>query len=179
MTIRLVSYIRGCFFFFPTDQYSQSLQVLQSKANLCLGLRLIQGSLTLFAMGSLLLGHVVVILQLLSHVQLFATPWIAARQASLSFTISQIYCQVIGDNKAKKPHKQMAKRLSEQYQIFIACNLQQNKRDCFLKNPTTLTTALFQNFEPFSHSFIRRNILLVGAQNTKEAQLLNCFRMES
>ena len=32
---------------------------------------------------------VVVVVQLLSHVQLFATPWTAARQAPLSFTISQ------------------------------------------------------------------------------------------
>ena len=31
---------------------------------------------------------VVVVIQLLSHVQLFATPWTAACQASLSFTIS-------------------------------------------------------------------------------------------
>ena len=31
---------------------------------------------------------VVVVVQLLNHVQLFATPWTAARQASLSFTIS-------------------------------------------------------------------------------------------
>ena len=30
-----------------------------------------------------------VVVQLLSHVQLFATPWTAARQASLSFTVSQ------------------------------------------------------------------------------------------
>ena len=29
--------------------------------------------------------------QLLSHVQLFATPWIAARQASLSLTVSQSF----------------------------------------------------------------------------------------
>ena len=32
---------------------------------------------------------VVVVVQLLSHVQLFATPWTAARQVSLSFTISR------------------------------------------------------------------------------------------
>ena len=32
---------------------------------------------------------VVVVLQLLSYVQLFVTPWTAAHQASLSFTISQ------------------------------------------------------------------------------------------
>ena len=31
----------------------------------------------------------VVVVQSLSHVRLFATPWTAARQASLSFTISQ------------------------------------------------------------------------------------------
>ena len=33
----------------------------------------------------------VVVIQLLSHVQLFATPWTAARQASLSFTVSQSF----------------------------------------------------------------------------------------
>ena len=33
-------------------------------------------------------SEVVVVFQLLSHVRLFATPWTAARQASLSFTIS-------------------------------------------------------------------------------------------
>ena len=32
---------------------------------------------------------VIIVVQSLSHVQLFATPWIAAHQASLSFTISQ------------------------------------------------------------------------------------------
>ena len=34
-------------------------------------------------------SHTAPILLLLSHVRLFATPWTAARQASLSFTISQ------------------------------------------------------------------------------------------
>ena len=33
--------------------------------------------------------YFVVVVQLLSHVQLFGTPWTAACQASLSFTISQ------------------------------------------------------------------------------------------
>ena len=33
--------------------------------------------------------NIVVVVQSLSHVQLFATPWTAARQASPSFTISQ------------------------------------------------------------------------------------------
>ena len=33
--------------------------------------------------------HIVVVVQLLSCVQLFVTPWTAAHQASLSFTISQ------------------------------------------------------------------------------------------
>ena len=31
----------------------------------------------------------VVVIQSLSHVRLFVTPWAAARQASLSFTVSQ------------------------------------------------------------------------------------------
>ena len=33
--------------------------------------------------------YIIVVVQSLSHVQLFATPWTAARQVSLSFTISQ------------------------------------------------------------------------------------------
>ena len=37
----------------------------------------------------LALQHPVLFVQLLSHVQLFATPWTVARQTSLSFTISQ------------------------------------------------------------------------------------------
>ena len=40
-------------------------------------------SLTLFTFA-------VIVVQPLSHVQLFATPWTAARQASLSFTISRV-----------------------------------------------------------------------------------------
>ena len=37
----------------------------------------------------------VVVVQLLSHVQLFATPWMAAHQASLSFTISWSLLQIM------------------------------------------------------------------------------------
>ena len=37
----------------------------------------------------------VVVVQLLSHVQLFVTPWTAARQAFLSFTISQSLLQLM------------------------------------------------------------------------------------
>ena len=39
--------------------------------------------------GCLLFSCLSVFVQSLSHVQLFATPWTAARQASVSFTISQ------------------------------------------------------------------------------------------
>ena len=39
--------------------------------------------------SNLLTGLVIVVVQSLSRVQLFLTPWTAARQASLSFTISQ------------------------------------------------------------------------------------------
>ena len=92
MTIRLVLYIRSCFFFPRRSIFLVTLGITEQSQSLCLGLRLIQGSVTLFAMGSLLLGHVVVVIQSLSRVQLFATPWTAPRQASLSFTISQSYC---------------------------------------------------------------------------------------
>ena len=38
---------------------------------------------------SLFAGDIVVVVQSLSHVQLFVIPWTAAHQASMSFTISQ------------------------------------------------------------------------------------------
>jgi len=39
--------------------------------------------------------YVIVVVQSISHVQLFATPWSAAHQASLSFTISQSLLKLI------------------------------------------------------------------------------------
>ena len=40
------------------------------------------------SMGKFHIVYVVVVVHLLSHVQLFATSWAAAHQASLSFTVS-------------------------------------------------------------------------------------------
>ena len=48
-----------------------------------------EGKIYLFRYPMHPTSHTAPILLLLSHVQLFATPWTAARQASLSFTISQ------------------------------------------------------------------------------------------
>ena len=50
-----------------------------------------------YMVGSYLLSilYIVVVLQLLSCVRLFATPWTVARQASLSFTISQSLLKLI------------------------------------------------------------------------------------
>ena len=48
----------------------------------------------IFGFVSCLRRHVVIV-QLLNHVQLFATPWTAARQASLSFTISGSYLKLM------------------------------------------------------------------------------------
>ena len=52
---------------------------------------------SVFALRSALSStHIVVIrVQLLSCVRLFATPWTAARQASLSFTISQSWLKLM------------------------------------------------------------------------------------
>ena len=45
--------------------------------------------LWLYSSQVFILSYAVVVVQLLSHFRLFATPWAAAHQASLSFTISQ------------------------------------------------------------------------------------------
>ena len=46
----------------------------------------------------------IVVVQLLSHVQLFATPWTAARQASLSFTISQSLLKLMSIESVMQSH---------------------------------------------------------------------------
>ena len=45
--------------------------------------------------------NTVVVVQLLSRIQLFATPWTAARQASLSFTISQFVLKLMSIESMK------------------------------------------------------------------------------
>lgn len=57
MNIRLVFDIRGCFFLFLRSLFLIILGIKEQSRSLCLGPRLIQGDLTLFGMGSLLLGH--------------------------------------------------------------------------------------------------------------------------
>ena len=45
--------------------------------------------------GNVVLDFLLVVVQSLSHVRLLATPWTAARQASLFFTISQILLKLM------------------------------------------------------------------------------------
>ena len=54
----------------------------------------------------------VVVLQSLSHVQLFATPWTTACQASLSFTISQSFLELMSIStwSEQKKNKHIAKK---------------------------------------------------------------------
>ena len=51
-----------------------------------------------------LVGAFVVVVQLLHHVWPFATPWAAARQASLSFTISQSFLKHISIESVMLPN---------------------------------------------------------------------------
>ena len=71
--------------------------------------------------------HVVVVVQLLNRVQLFATPWTAAHQASLSFTSSQ--CLL----------KFMAIELMILFNHFILCH------------PLLLLSSIFPNNRVFSN----------------------------
>ena len=48
--------------------------------------------------------YVIVVVQSISHVQLFATPWTAAHQASLSFTISQSLLKLISVESVMPPN---------------------------------------------------------------------------
>ena len=55
----------------------------------CLGNSMDRGTWQVTAHGVTRVGHnLAIVVLLLAHFQLFATPWTAARQASLSFTIS-------------------------------------------------------------------------------------------
>ena len=67
----------------------------------------------------------VVVIQLLSHVQLFATPWTAARQAPLSITnyqFAQIHVHCVGDaiqsSYPLSPPSPLALNLSQHQGLF-------------------------------------------------------------
>ena len=68
------------------------LESLIKSVNILIGmLFVVKGSLLFNEIISFLAKeyYIFFVVQLLSHVQLFAIPWTAARQASLSFTLSQ------------------------------------------------------------------------------------------
>ena len=50
-----------------------------------------------------MLKYIVSVVQLLSHVQLFATPWTTALQVSLSFTISQTFLKLMSTESVIHP----------------------------------------------------------------------------
>ena len=62
-----------------------------------------------------------VVIQLLSHIRLFETPWTAAYQASLSFTISLSLLKVMSIESAIQP----SHRLS--HPSLLALNLSQHQ----------------------------------------------------
>ena len=69
-----------------------------------------------------------VIVQLLSHVQLFATPWTAACQASLSFTISQSLLKlmsIVGD-AIQPSHPLSSLSMTQQLHLWIYIQKIQN-----------------------------------------------------
>ena len=59
-----------------------------------------------------------IIVQLLSCVCLFVTPWTAARQASLSFTISQSLLKLMSIDDAIQPSHPPAFNLSQHQALF-------------------------------------------------------------
>ena len=58
--------------------------------------------------------------QSLSHVQLFATPWTAACQASLSITISQSTCKFMSVESVMSTNHLMVVPFSSHLQYFLA-----------------------------------------------------------
>ena len=75
------------------------------------------------------IGFDKVVVQLLSHVQLFATPWTAARQASLSFTVSQSLLKL------------------------MSVELVMPSNHLILYHPLLLLPTLFPNIRVFSNEF--------------------------
>ena len=70
---------------------NQTVYLIISEMTLCVYIIIIfknSKSGTLLFFSYFYTDSVNFVVQLLSHVQLFVTPWIAARQASLSFTVS-------------------------------------------------------------------------------------------
>ena len=56
------------------------------------------------------IGDILIVVQSQSHVQLFATPWTATCQASLSFTISQSLLKLMSIESVQKWYWELEKR---------------------------------------------------------------------
>ena len=74
----------GCFFYSSSINVTIVLKKVTRASNLY-GVRL--GFRTVYNIKFSTDSFIIVVVQSLTHVRLFATPWIAARQAALSFTI--------------------------------------------------------------------------------------------
>ena len=62
-----------------------------------------------------MLKYIVSVVQLLSHVQLFATPWTTALQVSLSFTMSQTFLKLMSIESVIHP------TISSSAALFSSC----------------------------------------------------------
>ena len=79
--------------------------------------------------------HFFVVVQLLSHVRLFATPWTAACQASLSFTISWSLLR------------------------FMSIELVMPSNHLLLCHPVLLLPSIFLSFRVFSNGLALRHVV--------------------
>ena len=96
------------------------------------------------------MGKQIVVVQLLSHVQLFATPWTATRQASLSFTISWSLFKLISIGS-----------------VMLSNNL-------ILCHPLLLLPSIFPSIRVFSNE----SVLSIGASASASVLPMNiqgCF----
>ena len=76
------------------------------------------------------IGFDKVVIQLLSRVQLFATPWTAARQASLSFTVSRSLLKLMCVESVKMKVAQLCPTLCDPMDYVVHGILQARIMEC-------------------------------------------------
>ena len=93
--------------------------------------------------------YVIIVVQSISHVQLFATPWSAAHQASLSFTISQSLLKLMSIESVMPPnHLILCRPLLLPPSIFPRIRVFSNKSSHHIRWPKYWSFSF--NVSPFS-----------------------------
>ena len=115
-----------------------------------------------------LLEPLVNVVQSLSHIRLFATPWTAAHQASLSFTISQSLLKLMFiELVMPSNHLILCFPLLLLPSIFCSIRVFSNESALRIRWPKRWSFSISQSVSRISHSVVSDSLQPHGLQHTR------------